>query len=229
MDYTSSLCGSSVHIYIHVYIHTYIHKYIHILQDTLKRQCDILRSQNVPQCEHFEVSRKQGIREEEEMGITHGNRLRTYKRECPRAFSQTLQVTLVMQAGLARTNMCSHAALLQLCCSSVAAISLSLFTNMCPHAALLQLSCSSVASLSLSLFTNMCSHAALLQLCCSSVAALSLSLYKHVFSCSSVAALLQLCCSSLSTNMCSHAAQLLALQWEGGGDEELRCWSISAA
>jgi hypothetical protein len=39
------------------------------------------------------------MREEKEMGITHGNLLRaswTYKRECRRAFSQTLQVTLVM-------------------------------------------------------------------------------------------------------------------------------------
>jgi hypothetical protein len=45
------------------------------------------------------------------MAITHGNRLRAYKREClGKAFSQTLQVTLVMQAGLARTNMYSHAA-----------------------------------------------------------------------------------------------------------------------
>ena len=40
------------------------------------------------------------------MGMTHGYRLRTYKRECRRAFSQTLQVTLVMQPALARTYMC---------------------------------------------------------------------------------------------------------------------------
>ena len=43
------------------------------------------------------------------MGITHGNLLHTYKRECRCAFSQTLQVTLVMQAGLARTYMHSRA------------------------------------------------------------------------------------------------------------------------
>ncbi len=46
------------------------------------------------------------------MGMTHGNRLRTYKRQCPPAFSLTLLltllVTLVMQAGLARTKTYSH-------------------------------------------------------------------------------------------------------------------------
>jgi hypothetical protein len=36
--------------------------------------------------------------------MTHGNRLRTYKRECPRAFSQTSAIQF------------------QLCCSSVAAV-----------------------------------------------------------------------------------------------------------
>ncbi len=75
--------------------------------------------------EHFEVSRKpgNGYGRRKERGITHGNLLRTYKRECRRAFSQTLQqmkeyikndddnnldfedVTLVKQTGLARTNM----------------------------------------------------------------------------------------------------------------------------
>ena len=43
------------------------------------------------------------------MGITHGNLLRTYKWECRRVFSQTLHVTLVMQGGLPRANMYSHA------------------------------------------------------------------------------------------------------------------------
>ena len=37
----------------------------------------------------------------EDTVVEHGDLLRTYKRECRRAFSQTLQVTLVMQAGLA--------------------------------------------------------------------------------------------------------------------------------
>ena len=43
------------------------------------------------------------------MGITHGNFLHTYKRECRLAFSQTPQVTLVMQSGLPGTKMNSHA------------------------------------------------------------------------------------------------------------------------
>ncbi len=43
------------------------------------------------------------------MGITHGNLLWTYKWECRRVFSQTLHVTLVMQGGLPRANMYSHA------------------------------------------------------------------------------------------------------------------------
>ncbi len=42
------------------------------------------------------------------MGMTHGNRLRTYKRQCPPAFSLTLLVTLVMQPALACTKMYSH-------------------------------------------------------------------------------------------------------------------------
>jgi len=61
--------------------------------------------------EHFEVSCKQGSgygrrkklvsRTAIFCGLTNG--------ECRRAFSQKLQVTLVMQAGLPRTNMYSHA------------------------------------------------------------------------------------------------------------------------
>ena len=39
------------------------------------------------------------MQEVEQMVVAHGDLLRTYKRECRRAFSQTLQETLVMQAG----------------------------------------------------------------------------------------------------------------------------------
>ena len=66
------------------------------------------------------------------MGITHGNRLRTYKRECPRAFSLTLLVTLVMQPALARTNMLSHAAqILALQCVWGGCVTLYMHTRAC--------------------------------------------------------------------------------------------------
>ena len=50
-------------------------------------------------------SKKADTLEEEEAGVTHGNLFRTYKRECRRAFSQNLQMTLVKQTGLPHTNM----------------------------------------------------------------------------------------------------------------------------
>ena len=49
------------------------------------------------------------MQEVEETVVAHSDVLRAYKRECRRAFSQTLQATLVMQAGLARTSMSPHA------------------------------------------------------------------------------------------------------------------------
>jgi hypothetical protein len=39
------------------------------------------------------------MQEVEETVVEHGDLLRTFKRECRRAFSHTLQATLVMRAG----------------------------------------------------------------------------------------------------------------------------------